>query len=281
MARRHKSVEVETVTPEELQTTELQGSDFLVLRYVLLDDLLYLAGNPKLHDDPAIESSIVENGFRDPAAWDSSLNEGKGGLVEGNGRTGVLKRMQDAKRATPRGIGIYLATGQWAMPIIFGCDARSEEAALRYAIDHNNLTLGAGFSATETVKLWDEKGYLELLERLEESDNLPLTVSNDDLESILRQAASTADGGAGSAGEAAGTERADSELINPYGDESKTEKEIKPHGGDDDYSVFELVMLHKNKLYLLETLNKIKAQYLYDKLEDALVRILKEFNGDL
>jgi hypothetical protein len=64
-------------------------------------------------------------------------------------------------------------------------------------------------------------------------------------------------------------------------DEQKEEKSLeekKPTSSDDDYSVFELIMIHDNKLYLLETLNKVKEKFLYDKQEDALMQILREFN---
>jgi hypothetical protein len=60
--------------------------------------------------------------------------------------------------------------------------------------------------------------------------------------------------------------------------EEGREEEKKPSSSDDDYSVFELVMIHDNKLYLLETLNKVKEKFLYDKQEDALMQILREFN---
>jgi hypothetical protein len=61
--------------------------------------------------------------------------------------------------------------------------------------------------------------------------------------------------------------------------EEKSLEEKKPSSSDDDYSVFELVMIHDNKLYLLETLNKVKEKFLYDKQEDALMQILREFNN--
>lgn len=41
-----------------------------------------------------------------------------------------------------------------------------------------------------------------------------------------------------------------------------------------EYSVFELVMLHENKLKLLEILNKIKNEQQFEKLEDSLMFII-------
>jgi hypothetical protein len=52
----------------------------------------------------------------------------------------------------------------------------------------------------------------------------------------------------------------------------------KPSSTDDDYSTFELVMLHENKLILIDTLNKVKKGYLFEKLEDALMEIIRVYS---
>lgn len=52
----------------------------------------------------------------------------------------------------------------------------------------------------------------------------------------------------------------------------------EPKGTDDDYSVFELVMLHENKLELLDTLNKIKSNFLFEKQEEALMELIRVYN---
>lgn len=84
----------------------------------------------------------------------------------------------------------------------------------------------------------------------------------------------------------------DSELLNEWGlntfnldkeyfdfDETKEEEEeeYNPKASDDDYSTFELVMLHENKLKLLEVLNKIKQEYLFEKLEEALMELIRKY----
>lgn len=51
-----------------------------------------------------------------------------------------------------------------------------------------------------------------------------------------------------------------------------------PKGTDDDYSVFELVMLHENKLELLDTLNKIKSNFLFEKQEEAIMELIRVYN---
>jgi hypothetical protein len=55
----------------------------------------------------------------------------------------------------------------------------------------------------------------------------------------------------------------------------KNESDNEPKGTDNDYSTFELVMLHENKLKLLDLLNKIKQEFLFEKQEEALMEILR------
>jgi hypothetical protein len=38
-------------------------------------------------------------------------------------------------------------------------------------------------------------------------------------------------------------------------------------------------MLHENKIQLLETLNKVKNNYLFEKQEEALMEILRVYNN--
>ena len=60
-------------------------------------------------------------------------------------------------------------------------------------------------------------------------------------------------------------------------DDSET-LDVKPKGSDDDYSVFELIMLHENKLTLIDTLNKVKNNFLFEKQEEALMEIIRKYN---
>ncbi|NJR41215.1 MAG: hypothetical protein HC781_23205, partial [Leptolyngbyaceae cyanobacterium CSU_1_4] len=171
--------------PESLAESDLSGKELLRLAYVLVDDLVLLDGNPKLHDLGKISDSIIENGFLDPPKWDVNLNGGQGGIVEGNGRAETLKWMQDQGREVPRGITVN-EQGLWAVPVIFGCDSRSEIAAKRYAIDHNNLVMAGGnFTALDMSKAYDAEAYIAMLQELQEQDNLPLTTDASDLETLL------------------------------------------------------------------------------------------------
>jgi len=61
-------------------------------------------------------------------------------------------------------------------------------------------------------------------------------------------------------------------------EDTKNEGSEKPSGSDDNYSVFELIMIHENKLLLIDTLNKVKNNFLFEKQEDALMEILRIYN---
>jgi hypothetical protein len=51
----------------------------------------------------------------------------------------------------------------------------------------------------------------------------------------------------------------------------------KPKATDDNYSVFELVMLHENKTKLVDVLNDIKRNKDFDKIEDALMDLVNSY----
>lgn len=59
----------------------------------------------------------------------------------------------------------------------------------------------------------------------------------------------------------------------------QVESVSKPKITDDDYSNFELVMVHENKVKLLEVLNDIKAEKQLSKLEDALMELVRRYES--
>lgn len=76
--------------------------------------------------------------------------------------------------------------GTWALPILFGVDSDSEAAATAYAIDHNNLTLaGSDLTFLDAARMWNEEGYLALLESLETEAVYPVTLTSDDLHFLV------------------------------------------------------------------------------------------------
>ena len=53
-----------------------------------------------------------------------------------------------------------------------------------------------------------------------------------------------------------------------------------PRTSDDDYSTFELIMLHNNKLELLRVLNEIKSEKMIEKQEDALMELIRTYKKE-
>lgn len=158
----------------------------LELRFIKLSDLTLFAHNAKLHDIGAISQSIQRYGFLDPLKWDKNLNQGKGGIVEGNGRLETLMQMFKQKQLAPRGIAAD-TDGEWCVPVLFGLDAESEAQAAAYSIDHNNLTLagGDGFTALDVSQLYDPEAYKSLLQELADIEMMPISVDLDDLNLML------------------------------------------------------------------------------------------------
>lgn len=148
----------------------------LSIRYIALEDVRQWDRNPKGHDIDSLIESFRRYGFKDPPKLEPTLNKGKGGIVEGNGRFEALAKMRAAGESPPRGV-----SATWHVPILVGVDAASESEAASYAVDHNNLPLVfAEFSGLEVARLWDVNDYSELLEELKLDDALPLTVAPSD-----------------------------------------------------------------------------------------------------
>jgi hypothetical protein len=152
-----------------------------------LDGILW-AKNSKKHDIDKILESIERYGWQDPPKIDLNLNNGKGGIVFGNGRTEALITgliaAREAGREPPRGIPIDKTTGEWCVPIKFGVDCASEIEAMALAIDHNNLQM-AGFEDDEISRLWESEGYLAVLSEIAEAGVVPVTVDEEAIANML------------------------------------------------------------------------------------------------
>jgi hypothetical protein len=63
--------------------------------------------------------------------------------------------------------------------------------------------------------------------------------------------------------------------------DAKTEEETSnaPKITDEGYSLFEIVMLHENKVHLFDVLNQVKREFLFDKTEDALMEIIRIYEN--
>ena len=153
--------------------------ELLRLEYVPLDLAMLWDDNKKIHDTGQLIASIERYGFKDPPKYEPHLNDGRGGIVEGNGRFEALAQMRRDGFPAPRGVAVI--DSQWLVPVLFGVDAASEAAATAYGIDHNNLTLaGSLFGAVQIAALWND-GYVEQLQRLAGDNLLPVSVAQDDL----------------------------------------------------------------------------------------------------
>lgn len=153
----------------------------LRIEYVPLQQAQLWDRNPKRHDLDALRASIKKHGFKDPPKYEPVLNNGEGGLVEGNGRTTVLLLMQKEGEKLPRGIAEDEG-GDWAMPVIFGVDSASEKAAEAYGIDHNQLTVaGSALRFDDYISMWDDS-ISEMITDLSVDDQLPVSIPDEDLD---------------------------------------------------------------------------------------------------
>jgi len=59
--------------------------------------------------------------------------------------------------------------------------------------------------------------------------------------------------------------------------EDEEEKTKEPKASDDNYSVFEMIMLHENKIFLLNVLNTIKKELNLKTTADALLHLAKNY----
>lgn len=157
----------------------------LELRYVAIATLEEWSGNPKRHSLPDIEESIRRFGFRDPPAFDQSLNGGRGGVVEGNGRAQVLRAMEAAGEAPPRGIALD-PEGRWLAPVLFGIGARREAEAEAYGLTHNATVLGgSGLAFQDLLHLFDEEALQAVLRSMPDAGDLLVGFGTEDLDALL------------------------------------------------------------------------------------------------
>ena len=162
-------------------------TDLLSLRYVPISKAELFDGNAKLHNLEQIIQSITRYGFKSAAKWESTLNDGRGGIVAGNGRIEALRVMEERGDDLPVGIAQDTNTGEWCVPVLFGVEANSEAVARAYALDDNNLTLlGGDFALVDLAKLYDQDLLMAELKELAQSGDLPVTFDNDFTDDALQ-----------------------------------------------------------------------------------------------
>jgi len=169
----------------------------LRIKYIPVGQAALWDKNPKEHDMGGMIRSILEHGFRDAPIFDATL----GAIPAGNGRTAALRQIEEMYERgdpdewgeygydepfVPKGVGID-GDGAWCIPLQFGVDAPSVEAAEAFGVDHNNLTMmGGPYTTIDIGKMYDVEGYAGVLERLSEYGQMPISVDLDDLE-VLRK----------------------------------------------------------------------------------------------
>ena len=160
--------------------------DLLSLRYLPISQAELFDSNAKLHNIDQIIQSIARYGFKSACKWEGTLNDGRGGIVAGNGRVEALRVME--KRGDDLPVGIAQdETGEWCVPVLFGVEADSEVIARAYALDDNNLTLlGGDFALADLSKLYDQELLMAELKELAESGELPVTFDNTFTEEALQ-----------------------------------------------------------------------------------------------
>lgn len=162
-----------------------ETSERLQVRYVPLETLVLWDRNPKKHDLAKLRESITRYGFKDPPKFEPSLNGGKGGIVEGNGRSTVLLQLKRSGADPPRGVAVD-ESGRWAVPILFGVDAQSQAEAESYGLDHNSLTLGgSGLPLADVIRIYDEQTLVELLRDRSDLGEHLVSFSTADLDDLL------------------------------------------------------------------------------------------------
>ena len=168
-------------------------TDLLELRYIPISQAELFDNNAKLHNLDQIIASITKYGFKSACKWEGTLNNGRGGVVAGNGRVEALQIMEERGDNCP--IGIALSnTGEWCVPVLFGVESSSEIVARAYALDDNNLTLlGGDFALADLTKLYDQELLISELEELARSGEIPVSIGEADLEELLSQLAAGRD----------------------------------------------------------------------------------------
>lgn len=161
----------------------VENQDEIALHYVNLEDLegTFLDGNSKKHDPNKIIESILRYGFRDPIAFDPALNDGKGGIVEGNGRLEAVAEMRSRNMNIPRGL-----KDNWAVPVLFGVNSTTEAEAIAYSIEHNwSVLWGSDADLEQMLSMFEESALTEQLKVLDGENSLPLSVE-EDLDELLQ-----------------------------------------------------------------------------------------------
>ncbi len=221
----------------------------LKIQYWPLTRLRHYAGNTRKHDEQnvaEIAASISRFGFINPVLVDPD-----GEIIAGHGRALAADFLQLEK-----------------VPVIVLANlGEAERRALRLA--DNRIA---------EKSTWDNDAVQAELKALRE-----LEISTDGLgwsDAELDRMLAEAEGILPEHAYETATQAAHREPTEQDDTDDVPVRPAEPKASDDDYSMFELVMLHENKIRLIETLSKIRAEHLYEKLEDALMHMVRHYDGE-
>jgi len=210
------------------------------------DSLVPFAGNARTHPEQQLEQlcrNIERFGFYNPV-----LTDEQGTIIAGHGRVMAAKLMGLATVPT----------------IVIKGLSDSERRALTLA--DNRIQLNAS---------WDMEKVREELSALADEDfDLSFTgFSDGEIESLLSDTMDILPDMESEFVQTVGPAVQQERIAPTAGDEMEQPRE--PRASDDDYSRFDLVMTHSNKVELVELLSSIRADKMYDTLEEALMDVVK------
>lgn len=178
-----------TVELSEASVNDALAEQSMRLAMVPLSLAALWEDNPRVNDLFGLIGAIRRYGFQDPPRYMQSINDGRGGLSRGNGRTLALQRMYEQGMDRPAGIGIVINhakyNGEWAVPVLFGTDVDDELMAMAFALDDNNAVLAGGdFTDFFISQTYDEEAYTAMVRRLLEEEIRPITVDEHALTTV-------------------------------------------------------------------------------------------------
>lgn len=217
----------------------------LEVQYKRTAELVPFAGNARTHPEQQIAQlcdNIARFGFYNPV-----LTDEHGNIIAGHGRVMAASKMGMETVPTITLVGLT-ETERRALVLA------DNKIALNGAWDFEKVREELSALAVEDFDL-GLTGFLDheinaLLEST--ADILPIDVESNYVSTVPTQRTVEA----------------------PY-IEPKPQEHHTPKVTDDDYSRFDLVMLHTNKAELVEVLSKRRDEMMYDKLEDALMDVVK------
>lgn len=120
-------------------------------RFMALDDLAHVPGNPKGHDLDLIVDSIRRFGFVAPILLQTGTNT----VIAGNGRLDALRALRDQASLydeddpnadPPRGIELA-EDGAWLVPVVEAADFANDDERDAYVVADNQATLTGGWDS--------------------------------------------------------------------------------------------------------------------------------------